>query len=91
MRKALDMPDRILIQDRKLVPHALAGHLLLEEWLTDTWGWPRAAARQVAVAVGGHHGVPPEREELPRPRPRVLPGVGARARSLATRAPELLE
>lgn len=69
MRKAgLDMPDRIPIQDRKLVPHALAGHLLLEEWLTDTWGWPRAAARQVAVVVGGHHGVPPEREELRRAR-----------------------
>ena len=69
MRKAgLDMPDRIPIQDRKLVPHALAGHLLLEEWLTDTWGWPRAAARQVAVVVGGHHGAPPEREELRRAR-----------------------
>ena len=63
-----------------------SGHLLLEEWLTDTRGWPRAAASSRRRGRRAPR-VPPEREELRRARDRVLPGVGAWARSLATRAP----
>ena len=65
MRRAgLDIPDNIPSHDRKLVPHAFTGQLLLEQWLVETHQWPLAAARQIAVVVGAHHGVPPTLFEL---------------------------
>ena len=46
--------------DRRLAPHGLAGQVLLGEWLQERHGWTVKQAGQFTVAVGGHHGVPPE-------------------------------
>ncbi|MFI6288347.1 CRISPR-associated helicase Cas3' [Streptomyces sp. NPDC051018] len=50
--------------DRRIAPHALAGQLLLEEWLEERHGWTRQESGQFAVVVGGHHGVPPEHGQI---------------------------
>ncbi|WP_285502125.1 CRISPR-associated helicase Cas3' [Actinokineospora sp. NBRC 105648] len=50
---------------RSVVHHALAGHLVVREWLADELGFDfRHGADQVASVIGSHHGVPPERERL---------------------------
>ena len=60
MRAAgLDMPSFRGFPDRKLAPHGLAGQILVQQWLMERCGWSRSAALQLAVVVGGHHGVPP--------------------------------
>ncbi|MFG3041897.1 CRISPR-associated helicase Cas3' [Streptomyces sp. NPDC048330] len=46
--------------DRRLAPHALAGQVLLGEWLEEQCGWSPGQCDQFSVIVGGHHGVPPE-------------------------------
>jgi CRISPR-associated endonuclease/helicase Cas3 len=56
----LAMPVQIPDTDRQLVPHALAGQAILEDWLVERGGWRRADTAQLAVVVGGHHGVPPD-------------------------------
>ncbi|MFF7589166.1 type I-E CRISPR-associated protein Cse1/CasA [Kitasatospora purpeofusca] len=50
--------------DRRLAPHGLAGQLILQEWLVERHGWKHRAAGQLAVVVGGHHGVPPGHGQL---------------------------
>ncbi|MFE6335242.1 CRISPR-associated helicase Cas3' [Streptomyces sp. NPDC057798] len=50
--------------DRRLAPHGLAGQVLLGEWLEDRHGWAPARCGQFTVAVGGHHGVPPEHGQI---------------------------
>ncbi|GIJ52210.1 CRISPR-associated helicase/endonuclease Cas3 [Virgisporangium aliadipatigenens] len=42
--------------ERRLAPHATAGHHILAGWL-QRHGWPDP--HPVAVIVGGHHGLPP--------------------------------
>lgn len=49
--------------DRRLAPHGLAGQLLLGEWLEER-GWTAKQTGQCTVAVGGHHGVPPEHGQI---------------------------
>lgn len=44
---------------RRMVPHALAGYEVLLEWLKERHGWQRDPARALASIVGGHHGIPP--------------------------------
>ncbi|MDG4765921.1 CRISPR-associated helicase Cas3' [Solwaraspora sp. WMMD406] len=63
--------------DRQCAPHALAGHILLQDWLVDTFGWAPNAASTFAIVVGGHHGVPPSNSDLDdaRRRPFLL-GTG---------------
>ncbi|MEU1278547.1 CRISPR-associated helicase Cas3' [Streptomyces sp. NPDC005805] len=67
-----DLPDRMRDEglamrsakamgpDRRLAPHGLAGQVLLGQWLTERHGWAPRQTGQFTVAVGGHHGVPPE-------------------------------
>ncbi|MFJ4879384.1 CRISPR-associated helicase Cas3' [Streptomyces sp. NPDC088745] len=50
--------------ERKLGPHALAGQLLLGEWLQGRYGWAGRQSEQFAVVVGGHHGVPPDHLQI---------------------------
>ncbi|GGV90842.1 CRISPR-associated helicase Cas3' [Streptomyces massasporeus] len=50
--------------DRRIAPHGLAGQVLLGEWLEERYGWPAARTGQFTVAVGGHHGVPPEHGQI---------------------------
>jgi CRISPR-associated endonuclease/helicase Cas3 len=50
--------------ERKLAPHGLAGQVLLGEWLVEGYGWTVKQTGQFTVAVGGHHGVPPEHGQI---------------------------
>ncbi|MEU9271939.1 CRISPR-associated helicase Cas3' [Streptomyces sp. NPDC048251] len=50
--------------DRRLAPHGLAGQVLLGEWLEERHGWAVRQTGQFTVAVGGHHGVPPENGQI---------------------------
>ncbi|MFJ4518308.1 CRISPR-associated helicase Cas3' [Streptomyces sp. NPDC088816] len=50
--------------DRRLAPHGLAGQALLGEWLEERHGWTVKQTGQFTVAVGGHHGVPPEHGQI---------------------------
>ncbi|MFD8912752.1 CRISPR-associated helicase Cas3' [Streptomyces sp. NPDC059575] len=50
--------------DRRFAPHGLAGQLLLGEWLEDRYGWASGRTGQFTVAVGGHHGMPPEHGQI---------------------------
>ncbi|WP_434100247.1 CRISPR-associated helicase Cas3' [Streptomyces pilosus] len=50
--------------DRRIAPHGLAGQVLLGEWLEERHGWASARTGQFTVAVGGHHGVPPEHGQI---------------------------
>lgn len=60
----LTCDDARVKADRRLAPHALAGQILLEDWLVDVHGWAPSAADTFAIVVGGHHGVPPSDKEL---------------------------
>lgn len=63
--QGLEMRSRAAMgPDRRLAPHGLAGQLLLAEWLEEQHGWRGAQTGQFTVAVGGHHGVPPERGQI---------------------------
>ncbi|MDQ1051963.1 CRISPR-associated endonuclease Cas3'' [Streptomyces sp. V4I2] len=63
--QGLEMPSRQgMGPDRRLAPHGLAGQVLLGEWLEKRFGWLARQAGQFTVAVGGHHGVPPENGQI---------------------------
>ncbi len=44
--------------DARIVPHSLAGHVIVQEWLVAN-GVGHAQASAFATVIGGHHGVPP--------------------------------
>ncbi|TFH53175.1 CRISPR-associated helicase Cas3' [Actinomyces viscosus] len=50
--------------ERRKLPHALAGHVILESWLMDEHGWDYEPAVALASVVGAHHGIPPTRAAL---------------------------
>ncbi|MFF0746621.1 type I-E CRISPR-associated protein Cse1/CasA [Streptomyces sp. NPDC004111] len=50
--------------DRRLAPHGLAGQLLLQEWLDERYGMSARVSGQFAVVAGGHHGTPPEHQQI---------------------------
>ncbi|MEV4788186.1 CRISPR-associated helicase Cas3' [Streptomyces tuirus] len=55
---------KVMGPDRRIAPHGLAGQVLLGEWLEERYGWSPARTGQFTVAVGGHHGVPPEHGQI---------------------------
>ncbi|MEV5396271.1 CRISPR-associated helicase Cas3' [Streptomyces cellulosae] len=55
---------RAMGPDRRIAPHGLAGQVLLGEWLEERHGLVPALTGQFTVAVGGHHGVPPEHGQI---------------------------
>ncbi|MGA5363936.1 CRISPR-associated helicase Cas3' [Streptomyces purpurascens] len=55
---------KVMGPDRRIAPHGLAGQVLLGEWLEERYRWPSARTGQFTVAVGGHHGVPPEHGQI---------------------------
>ncbi|MBC2876980.1 MULTISPECIES: type I-E CRISPR-associated protein Cse1/CasA [Streptomyces] len=61
-------------QDRKLAPHGLAGQLLLQEWMSERHGLDTRVSGQFSVIAGGHHGTPPEHQQMQdlRMRPWLL-------------------
>ncbi|MDA2807142.1 type I-E CRISPR-associated protein Cse1/CasA [Nocardiopsis suaedae] len=40
-------------------PHALAGQFLVQEWVTEKYGWSNRSAMQLGAIIGGHHGAFP--------------------------------
>ncbi|MET8028999.1 type I-E CRISPR-associated protein Cse1/CasA [Streptomyces avermitilis] len=60
--------------DRRMAPHGLAGQLLIQEWLSERYGWSSRASGQFAVVAGGHHGTPPDHQQIHdlRLHPRLL-------------------
>ncbi len=76
MRDAgLEMPYRKQFGlDRRMAPHGLAGQALLQEWLGERFGWSERVSGQFAVVAGGHHGTPPDHQQIHDlgARPRLL-------------------
>lgn len=76
MRAAgLDMPyQKQFGLDRRMAPHGLAGQLLIQEWLGERFGWSERVSGQFAVVAGGHHGTPPDHQQIHDLglRPRLL-------------------
>ncbi|MER7758207.1 type I-E CRISPR-associated protein Cse1/CasA [Streptomyces sp. NPDC097619] len=78
----LEMPTRKEYgSDRRMAPHGLAGQLLLQEWLKERYGFDARSAGQFAVVVGGHHGTPPDSQQIHdlQLRPRLLRTEGPSA------------
>ncbi|CAM3055955.1 CRISPR-associated helicase/endonuclease Cas3 [Actinomyces slackii] len=44
--------------ERRKVPHALAGHHIVESWLVEDLDWNVDSAQALASIVGAHHGIP---------------------------------
>lgn len=59
--RGLTFNTGLIKADRRLAPHATAGHVVLANWLQEQ-GWPDP--HPYAVVVGGHHGAPPTDEQL---------------------------
>ncbi|MGW7295212.1 CRISPR-associated helicase Cas3' [Streptomyces xiamenensis] len=95
MREAgLAMPTRRqFADDRRYAPHGLAGQLLLGEWLEERHGWSPKQTGQFAVVAGGHHGVPPDDDQIRHAmdRPRLLRTPGPAERLWRQVQEELLE
>ncbi|MFJ7420947.1 type I-E CRISPR-associated protein Cse1/CasA [Streptomyces uncialis] len=76
MRSAgLEMPyQKQFGTDRRMAPHGLASQLLLQEWLSERFGLVDRFSGQFAVVAGGHHGTPPDHQQIHdlRLRPRLL-------------------
>ncbi|SDN11701.1 CRISPR-associated helicase/endonuclease Cas3 [Actinomyces ruminicola] len=47
--------------DRRKMPHGLAGHVVLQRWLRTEYAGTRGSCRALASVVGAHHGIPPTR------------------------------
>jgi CRISPR-associated helicase Cas3/CRISPR-associated endonuclease Cas3-HD len=68
MRRA-GLPAHQRLRDepsRRHVHHALAGHLVVTEWLVRELGFDHATAQQLGSVIGSHHGVTPEQAQLDR-------------------------
>ncbi|MGW7071831.1 CRISPR-associated helicase Cas3' [Streptomyces sp. NPDC054855] len=93
-RQGLEMRTRRQIgADRAMAPHALAGQVLLAEWLEERHGWSARQSGQFTVVAGGHHGVPPEHGQVADlfDRPHLLRTPGSSAKLWRRVQEELLE
>jgi len=59
-------------QARSRMPHSLASHILLRDWLIQHHGFSREVAESYAVVPGSHHGVTPSHQMLKESRPYLL-------------------
>lgn len=50
--------------ERRRAPHGLAGQLLIQRWLSERHGFTGREAAQFAVVAGGHHGTPPDHQQI---------------------------
>ncbi|WP_103062184.1 CRISPR-associated helicase/endonuclease Cas3 [Actinomyces qiguomingii] len=50
--------------DRRRLPHGLAGHLVLQRWLRTEYAGTRGGRTALASVVGAHHGIPPTTANL---------------------------
>ncbi|MFJ1746395.1 type I-E CRISPR-associated protein Cse1/CasA [Streptomyces sp. NPDC088116] len=95
MRAAgLDMPyQKQFGTDRRMAPHGLAGQLLIQEWLSERFGWAGRASGQFAVVAGGHHGTPPDHQQIHdlRLHPHLLRTPGASEENWRAAQYELLD
>jgi CRISPR-associated helicase Cas3/CRISPR-associated endonuclease Cas3-HD len=80
----LRIPRGLSAEDRRRLPHGLAGAVILREWLRDGFGWSATAADQLAVVIGGHHGVPQDLGDARRAA--GVPGLGDAAWRAVQRA-----
>lgn len=76
-------------RERRRVPHALAGHLILRSWLMDEHGWECMTANALASVVGAHHGIPPTKAALTSELSGRMHLLGGEAWTVAQR--ELLD
>lgn len=80
----LDADPRLSLDPaRSRVRHEIVGQVAVRAFLTDVLGYPpRGAAAQLAVIVGGHHGIPPSAStaKLPADYP-VLSGDASWSRA----------
>ncbi|WP_349294421.1 type I-E CRISPR-associated protein Cse1/CasA [Streptomyces sp. HU2014] len=79
--------------DRRMAPHGLAGQLILQEWLSERHGMSARASGQFAVVAGGHHGTPPEHQQIHdlQLRTRLLRHPGASEGAWKSVQDELLD
>ncbi|WP_329068700.1 type I-E CRISPR-associated protein Cse1/CasA [Streptomyces sp. NBC_01429] len=95
MRAAgLDMPyQKQFGTDRRMAPHGLAGQLIIQEWLSERYGWAGRASGQFAVVAGGHHGTPPDHQQIHdlRLHPHLLRTPGASEENWRAAQYELLD
>ncbi|HEU5128257.1 MAG TPA: CRISPR-associated helicase Cas3' [Glycomyces sp.] len=79
--------------DRRLAPHATAGMIMLDRWLTERHDWDADRTKQFSVVVGGHHGLPPQSDqyESAKDRPHLLGWSRADARIWRQTQFELLD
>lgn len=61
--RASGLPIDREIPNRSELPHARAGQVILQRWLSGQ-GWEVVPARSLGCVVGGHHGVPSSLTEL---------------------------
>lgn len=50
--------------DRRKLPHGLAGHIVLQNWLRTEYAATRGGCAALASVVGAHHGIPPTTANL---------------------------
>ncbi|HSY14372.1 MAG TPA: CRISPR-associated helicase Cas3', partial [Jatrophihabitantaceae bacterium] len=74
-QQGLAMPQSFV--ERTLLRHELAGHLILSRWLKQNYEWDSMRSGPFAIVVGGHHGLPPDANQLntARKHPEML-GTG---------------
>jgi CRISPR-associated helicase Cas3/CRISPR-associated endonuclease Cas3-HD len=66
VRAGLTAPP--MVPHAHLLPHGLAGFLIVQRALEQRLGLDRAASRTLAVIIGGHHGVPPSDDQIRQAR-----------------------